>query len=217
MSKIDLHTHSGASPDGSLTAAHYRRMLDGGLDCVAITDHNTTDFARDLQKELGERIIVGEEITTTEGEVIGLFLRRTVPGGLSLAEAVQAIKQQHGLVYVPHPFETVRSGVSVAALDTIADDVDILEVHNGRALFQNRSSDAAAWAEEHDVATAASSDAHGWHGWGRTYSTVAHLPTRATLVNLLDTAKHHRRAPGIRGVLYPKFNRLRNRRGRHAA
>ncbi|HSX34269.1 MAG TPA: PHP domain-containing protein [Candidatus Saccharimonadales bacterium] len=223
MYRVDLHTHSHASPDGALVAAHYRRMLDENrLHCIAVTDHNTTDFARQLQAELGDRIIVGEEITTTDGEIIGLFLRRTIPAGLSLNEAVQAIKQQHGLVYVPHPFETVRKGLSLAALDTIADDVDILEVRNGRALVQNRADTADEWASEHDVPGAASSDSHGWHGWGRTYSVLAEKPSRTTLVSLLDTATHHRRLPGARGILYPKMNRLLKRAGlqkryRHAA
>lgn len=220
MYKIDLHTHSIDSPDGSLKAADYRRMLDEGrLHCIAVTDHNTIDFARNLHAELGERIIVGEEIMTTEGEVIGLYLRRAVPSGLSLNEAVNAIKQQHGLVYVPHPLETLRSGVQLAALDTIADAVDIIEVHNGRALLQNRSKLAAAWAAEHNVATAAGSDAHGRHGWGATYSRVTHEPSRTTLVGLLEEARHRRHRPGPRALLYPKFNRLRKRlnRSRDAA
>lgn len=214
MYRVDLHTHSLASPDGALTAAHYRRMLDENrLYCIAITDHNTTDFALELHAELGDRIIVGEEITTLEGEIIGLYLRRTIPAGLSLGETVQAIKQQHGLVYVPHPFETVRKGLSLAALDTIADDVDIVEIRNGRALVQNRAAQAEEWASEHDVPGAASSDSHGWHGWGRTYSLVANKPTRLALASLLDTARHHRRLPGVRGVLYPKMNRLLKRVG----
>lgn len=214
MYRVDLHTHSLASPDGALNAAHYRRMLDeNGLHYIAVTDHNTTDFAARLHAELGDRIIIGEEITTLDGEIIGLYLRRTIPAGLSLSETVQAIKQQHGLVYVPHPFETVRKGLSLAALDTIADDVDIIEIRNGRALVQNRAAQAEEWANEHGVPGAAGSDSHGWHGWGRTYSTVAGEPTRLALATLLDAAKHHRRLPGVRGVLYPKVNRLLKRAG----
>lgn len=217
MYRIDLHTHSQASPDGALTTAHYARMLTLGLHCVAVTDHNTTAFASELHAKLGDRIIVGEEITTAEGEIIGLFLRRTIPAGLSLAEAVQAIKQQHGLVYVPHPFETVRKGLSLAALDTIAAEVDIIETRNGRAVFQNRGALAAAWAAEHGVAEAASSDSHGWHGWGRAYTEVAEPPVRDTLVRLLAEARLVCRGPGVRGLLYPKVNRLRKGVRRHAA
>ena len=211
MIKIDLHTHSVASPDGSLTAVHYQRAL-GRLDVIAVTDHNRIDFAQKLQTELGERIIVGEEITTLEGEIVGLYLQTSIPAGLSAVETVRQIHAQGALVYIPHPFETVRKGLSRRVLDTIAKQVDIVEVHNGRAIFQNRSQEAAKWAEQHHIARAASSDTHGWHGWGKTYSQVAKIPTPETLPLLLAKASFATGKVGIRGILYPKFNRLRGKR-----
>src|SRR5882757_5862760 len=99
MIKIDLHTHSVASPDGSLTAVHYQRAL-GRLDVIAVTDHNRIDFAQKLQTELGERIIVGEEITTLEGEIVGLYLQTLIPAGLSVVETVRQIHAQGALVYI---------------------------------------------------------------------------------------------------------------------
>ncbi len=69
MFKVDLHTHSIASPDGGLTAQDYLQFLENeDLQAIAITDHDTITFARDLHAQLGARIIVGEEITTTEHE-----------------------------------------------------------------------------------------------------------------------------------------------------
>lgn len=215
--KVDLHTHSQASPDGGLTADQYKHMLEEGLDFVAVTDHNTVDFAVKLQKQLGDKVIVGEEITTIEGEIIGLFLRRTIPGGLSLAEAVAAIKQQNGLVYVPHPFETVRSGLLEADLNAIAGQIDIVETRNGRAVFQNRSPQAVKWANDHSLPGAASSDSHGWSGWGRTYSVISAAPTRDNLAALLKKASYQNQGPGLRGVLYPKLNRLRKKVRNYAA
>jgi predicted metal-dependent phosphoesterase TrpH len=209
---IDLHTHSIASSDGALREAHYARMLDSGrLHCIAITDHNTIAFAQKLHKKFGAQIIVGEEITTRDGELIGLFLKEAVPAGLSARQTVQAIREQQGLVYVPHPFETVRKGITLETLTAIADDVDIIETNNGRAVFQNKARDTQNWAVRHRVSGAASSDAHGWHGWGKTYSRVAVLPTRDTLVELLAEARYQVGSPGLRGVLYPKVNRLRKR------
>ncbi|HSW99226.1 MAG TPA: PHP domain-containing protein [Candidatus Saccharimonadales bacterium] len=214
---MDLHTHSAASPDGGITAVQYRRMLaDGRLDVVAVTDHNRVDFALGLRAELGARVIVGEEITAREGEIIGLYLESAVPAGLSAQETVRRIKQQHGLVYIPHPFETVRKGLDVATLEAIAADVDIIETRNGRAVFQNRSAAAGVWAAKHAVPGAASSDAHGAVGWGKTYSVLAAAPTHATLVTLLYDAQLAASPPGLRGVLYPKLNRLRKKIG-HAA
>src|SRR5882757_1674551 len=128
MYKIDLHTHSTASQDGSLRLDDYHKILkQGGLNYIAVTDHNTIEQALELQRTLAEHIIVGEEITTLEGEVIGLYLSKLVPAGLSAKQTVQAIHEQGGLVYIPHPFETVRKGLSLEALDAIAQQVDIVE------------------------------------------------------------------------------------------
>lgn len=187
----------------------YRKMLDNRLlDYVAITDHGCIDFAVAARQELGARIIVGEEIMTGEGELIGLFLTESVPAGLALSEAAARIHSQGGLVYVPHPFETLRSGVGRKALGRIVDEVDIIETHNGRAVFSRRARQAVAWAASHDIATAAASDAHGRQGWGNAYSIISGKPRPATLPDLLRTATHHRGMVGARGLLYPKYNRL---------
>lgn len=212
--RADFHTHSVASADGSLTLEHFRRMLkDGRLDAIAITDHDGVGFAQTAHEQLGPRIIVGEEVSTLEGELIGLFLQQAVPPGKPALATAQAIHDQGGLVYVPHPFETVRKGLPLRVLDEIAGEIDIVEVHNGRAVFQNRSAQARAWARQHGKAQAASSDAHGWHGWGNTYTELAEAPRRDTLVRMLTEARHDHGRVGARGILYPKFNRLRKKLG----
>lgn len=213
MYKIDLHTHSIASPDGALTAQDYRQLLTRGLDVIAVTDHETIAFAIKLQRELGDQIIVGEEIKTTEGEIIGLYLKNRIPSQLTPEATMQQIHEQGGLVYIPHPFETVRSGMRTAALDRTAQAVDIIEVFNGRAYFQNKAAAANQWAEDHTAARAAASDAHGRAGWGRTYTLVNELPTRDNLVSLLDGGQCVSRRVGLRGICYPKLNRLRKKFG----
>ncbi len=212
MYKVDLHTHSYGSPDGGLKLRHYQRMLDSAaLDFVAITDHNRIEAAVALHDALGSQVIVGEEITTTAGEIIGLYLQEAIPGGLTPKETIKRIRAQNGLVYIPHPFETVRSGLTEAALNKIVGEIDILEVHNGRAVFQNHSNQAGAWVKSHGVVGAASSDAHGYRGWGKTYSCLADKPTRENLVRLLAEASYAVHAPGVIGLLYPKLNRTRSR------
>jgi predicted metal-dependent phosphoesterase TrpH len=214
--KVDLHTHSTASPDGSLMLRHYRQALERRLlDCIAVTDHNTIAAAQNMHTELGKQIIVGEEITAQEGEIVGLYLTEVIPKGLSALEVVDRIRQQGGLVYIPHPFETVRKGINAQTLEQIADKVDIIEIHNGRAIFQNHNAKALQWAARHEVPGAASSDAHGIGGWGKTYTMLESLPTRQTLVAQLANASYQRGFPGVRGILYPKFNRMRARR-KHA-
>jgi len=218
MHKIDLHTHSVASPDGGISAEQYAKALNSGLlDYIAITDHDRIDFALGLNKALGERIIVGEEISTSQGELVGLYLNTLVKPGQTAIATARAIKDQGGLVYIPHPFETVRSGIGREVLDSIADLVDIVEVHNGRALAQNFSSKAAAWAKSNGKSGASSSDAHGFKGLSFSYSNIEEKPSRDSLVKMLRmTNLAHRRAPFFT-LLYPKLNRLKKLMGLHNA
>jgi predicted metal-dependent phosphoesterase TrpH len=212
MIKLDLHTHSVASPDGGVSEAQYMKALDSGtLDCVAITDHNRIDFAQHMYNTLGKIIIIGEEIMSSQGEIIGLFLTERVAPGLSALGTMQAIRDQGGLVYIPHPFETVRKGLSLQMLEELTDMVDIIEICNGRAFFQNRSQQAVVWSHFNHKAGAASSDAHGLHGLGATYTSVNKLPTAKTLLSELASGVHLTDRPGIRALLYPKYHRTRKK------
>jgi predicted metal-dependent phosphoesterase TrpH len=207
--KIDLHTHSVASPDGGISREQYKRaMHEGILDYVAVTDHNTISFARMLREEFGERVIIGEEIMTTAGEIVGLYLDEVVPPGLSPLETVKQIKDQGGLVYIPHPFETIRKGLRAMVIDELIDHIDIIEVYNGRAFIQDQSEQAVVWARMHQKIAAASSDAHGLKGLGKTYTVIPNTPHQENLMTLLDQGSLHTASPGIRALLYPKYHRL---------
>jgi predicted metal-dependent phosphoesterase TrpH len=212
MLKIDLHTHSVASVDGGISAQQYRHLLDEErLNFVAVTDHNRIDFGLELHQELGDKIIVGEEIMTTAGEIVGLFLTSPVAAGLSPLDTVHAIHSQGGLVYLPHPFETVRHGLQADVLETLADYIDIVEAHNGRAFLQNRSSQALAWAKQHDKPVAASSDAHMWRGVGHTYTVIDQPPSAKDLAKTLRQASLITGRPPVISLLYPKLNRLQHK------
>lgn len=210
--KIDLHTHSTSSPDGGISRGQYRQLLhDSSVNYIAVTDHNEIRFAQLLKQEFGERIIVGEEIMTTAGEIIGLYLETAIAPGQSAIETAKQIKAQGGLVYIPHPFETVRKGIRSDALDDLVEYVDIVEVYNGRAWLQQRSAQAVLWARLNAKISAASSDAHGIHGVGRTFTHISAAPTADTLVQLLSTATVHPGKPTLRSLLYPKYHRLRKK------
>jgi predicted metal-dependent phosphoesterase TrpH len=210
MYKVDLHTHSIASRDGGIQASQYEHALSSGLlDYIAITDHNKVSFALELQQQLGDHIIVGEEINTIEGEIIGLYLQEAIPRDLPAHEAVKRIKHQAGLVYIPHPFETVRRGIQKSVLEQLIDTVDIIEVYNGRAVFQNKGPQAVTAARLNNKPGAASSDAHGAKGLGTAYSLVKDKPTVKNLPKLLHTAQLAMEHPPLKTLLYPKFNRIR--------
>lgn len=212
MPKVDLHTHSTLSPDGGIRAEQYRAVLQSGLlDYVAITDHNTIALAKQLQQEFPKRIIVGEEIKTRDGEIIGLFLTDQIDAGMTVERTIAEIKRQGGLVYIPHPFETVRKGLTEAMLEAHKETIDIIEIHNGRALLQNQGPKAATWARLNRVAAAAASDAHGAKGLGMTYVSLTSAPTVDNLVEQLATARLVTMRPPLRTLLYPKAHRLRKR------
>lgn len=212
MYKVDLHTHSVSSHDGGITAAQYKQAIRSKvIDVVAITDHNSISFAQALKQELGPSIIVGEEIMTSGGEIIGLFLSQRVPAGLTPRQTIKHIKDQGGFVYIPHPFETVRKGLHPVILDEIIDFVDIIEICNGRAFFQNKSQQAVVWGRVNNKLGAASSDAHGVRGLGTTYTSTPEKPTQANLLELLKSGVPITARPSVRALLYPKVNRLRKK------
>jgi predicted metal-dependent phosphoesterase TrpH len=212
MIKLDLHTHSTDSHDGGISLEDYKHLLSSDvLDYVAITDHNSTSLAHVAKAEIGDAIIVGEEIMTTEGEIVGLFLESTIPPGLSPEATIAAIKSQDGIVYIPHPFETIRKGLHPAVLEKIVEDIDIIEVCNGRAFAQNRSEQTVVWAKMNHIPGAASSDAHGIHGIGRTYSAVKEKPTRENLIKLIKDSTPITSRPSLRSLLYPKYHTIKKK------
>jgi predicted metal-dependent phosphoesterase TrpH len=213
MYKVDLHTHSIISPDraGSITISDYEKFLNEEvLDFVAITDHNETSFAQMMHKKHGDKIIIGEEITTTDGEMIGLFLQTTIRPGLSAQQTAEEIHKQGGLVYIPHPFEIFRKGLQKPVLDKLIDQVDIFEVFNGRGRFRGKTKEAEVFAREQRLIGAASSDAHGPGGIGNTFSIISEKPTVKSLKKLLREGSLHKQYASLWTYLYPAMNIVRN-------
>ncbi len=109
---VDLHCHSSASFDSRLKPdALLRLARAAGLTHVAVTDHDRIDGALRIRDDAppGLTIIVGEEVRTASGDVIGLYLERPIPGGLSLDATIAAIREQGGMVGIPHPLCADRS------------------------------------------------------------------------------------------------------------
>ena len=166
---IDLHCHTSASFD-SLAApgAVVRAAASRGLTHLVITDHDRIDGAlgaRDRAARESPRltVIVGQEIRTTAGDLIGVFLHEAIPPGLSPAAAVAAVRSQGGLVGVAHPFDRFRGSVGrgdAEAIETLARDVDWIEAWNARLLLGDGNGRAAEFAARLGVPGVAVSDAH---------------------------------------------------------
>ena len=145
--------HTGFSPDSGTDLEDFvARCVKTGLDCIAVTDHNTIQGALKVQAMAPFRVIIGEEIKSAGGEIIGLFLKEVVPRGLPALETVKLIKEQGGLVSIPHPFDHFRrSVISREALYEVLPYVDIVEAFNARNTLQgdNRKAEESGPGARH--------------------------------------------------------------------
>ena len=168
--RIDLHTHTHYSPDGITSPQRLvQACVRKGITCVAVTDHNTIRGALAVKEIAPFRVIVGEEIRSAEGEIIGLFLSEEVPPGLSAQDTIERIRAQGGLVSLPHPTDRFRGGVGAEGLAHLAPLVDIVEVMNARTTLGRDNDEAARLAGEHGLVAVAVSDAHSPWEIGRVY------------------------------------------------
>ncbi len=167
--RVDLHTHTEVSPDCKTPLRDIPGwMLRTNTRVLAVTDHDQyrggpelQAIVRDLGLEDRLSVIAGEEITTREGELIGLFLQERIPPQLSPEETVQAIKAQGGLVLLQHGFDPLkRHRLRPEATARIAEQVDIVEVFNSRLSRHHWNRVAEAWAQERGLPVCAGSDAH---------------------------------------------------------
>lgn len=162
MLKADLHIHTSYSPDSSVSPERLiSRCLEIGINCVAITDHNTIAGALAVLKIAPFKVIVGEEIRTTKGEIIGFFLKEEIPRGLSPEETIRRIKGQGGLVCIPHPCDRLRpSALKSEKLYELLPQIDIIEVFNARTALRRDLEKARALAQKNGLLAGAGSDSH---------------------------------------------------------
>ncbi|HEU5315769.1 MAG TPA: PHP domain-containing protein [Chloroflexota bacterium] len=184
--RADLHSHTGHSKDSLLPAdALLRAAAARGMNALAVTDHDSLGGAeqamalaeRQPERFGGIRVIPGSEIRTREGEIIGLFLRRNIPRGLSPEETIAAIREQAGLVIVPHPLDRLRgSRLTEVALHRVAHLVDSVEGLNARTTFPGDNLRAQRFAREHGLCMTAGSDAHVAREAGTAYLELDEEP-----------------------------------------
>ena len=167
----DLHMHTRWSHDCSIEpAALVDHAESEGLGAIAVTDHNVFGGARETVEAARAReliVIPGEEVKTDrDGEVIGLFLHEEIPRGMSFADTLAAIREQEGVVYVPHPFDRMHSIPTPATLHRHLPEIDVLEVYNARLLFDAYNDEALRFARKYGLLQGAGSDAHVLQGVG---------------------------------------------------
>ncbi len=170
--EVDLHMHTDHSGDcATPVEVLLQTARDRGLGAIAITDHNEVSGALEAAEIAagmdGLKVIVAEEVKTAEqGEVIGLFLKEKIPKGLTMAETLAAIREQGGLVYVPHPFDRFHSVPDYEHLLDMVEEVDLLEVFNPRVALTAFNEEAVRFAGKYRIIPAAGSDSHVAQGLG---------------------------------------------------
>jgi predicted metal-dependent phosphoesterase TrpH len=184
----DFHIHTRFSRDSILSEDKFIRVaMERGLTHVTITNHNNVEGAiavRDRVAELGLddrlKVILGEEISTCEGEVVGIFLTRTIPRGLTAEETADEIHAQGGLVSIPHPFDPFRqSRIQRDPLVALAEagKIDAVEIFNSRVTLQRHNQEAAEFAARYQIPGIAASDSHSSFEIGMSFNAMPEFGT----------------------------------------
>jgi len=191
--RVDCQVHTAWSGDASTTLDQLaERVVALGLDVVCVTDHHTIEGAlRAAERGIGARVVVGEEIRTHAGELIGLFLTERVPYVLPAVEVVARIRDQGGLVYAPHPLDRNRRGLGERGLEELAasGSIDAVEVFNAKVRDPRDNELAAEAARRLGLPGGAGSDAHDPDGLGAAYVEMPDFADAAGFLAGLRSAR----------------------------
>lgn len=171
---VEMHSHTLWSVDCIAKFEMILRLCEKrGIHKIAITDHNTAEGALQLKQIAPDRVIVGEEIMTTKGELLGYFMRESIPARLTPEETIKRLRDQGAVISVSHPFDRLRKGAwDEPDLLEIIDKVDAIEVFNARCMYAEDNAKALAFAQKHGVAGTIGSDAHTSWEYGQAYGIM---------------------------------------------
>lgn len=205
--KVELHCHTIYSKD-SLTSPQsiLSTCRRKGIDRVAITDHNTITGALRAKELDPEMVIVGEEILTTEGELLAFFVQEEIPPGLSPAEAIENLKAQGAFISVSHPFDRMRSAHwNLPALQAIIDQVDAIETFNSRCMRASFNQEAQDFANKHMLQGTVGSDAHATIEIGRALMMLPSFSNTEELCASLNKGRSQTRLSSPLVHLYSRY------------
>lgn len=173
-----MHVHTKYSKDGFISLDKLRIVCSKKNIVPIITDHNTINGALKYKPK-----IIAEEIKTKEGDIIGLFLNTEIPNGLTVEETIEKIKEQEGLVYLPHP------GRPFDGIKNFRKNIDIIEVFNARNFLKRWNDKAFRLAEDNNLLKGAGSDAHLTCEVGKAYVQIEDFNDKKEFLRNLKDAK----------------------------
>ncbi len=162
-----------------------------GINCIAIADHGTIEGALRMQSIAPFRVIVAEEILTPHGEIMGMFLKEGIPGGLSVEETISRIKAQDGIVCIPHPFDALRPSAlgNSIPIEPFVKQVDVIEVFNARTVLDRYTKKAMNLARKYAIPGSAGSDAHTLPEIGNVYIEMPEFDGKDDFLQALARGK----------------------------
>lgn len=188
-----------------------KRCEEVGINCITISDHGVIEGALEMQKRAPFKVIVAEEILTTQGEIIGMFLKEVIPSGLPVPETIARIREQGGLVCIPHPFDVIRtSALRDKVIEEIAGEIDIFEVFNARNPLPHSSAKAKAFAEKHGMAMTAGSDAHTPNEIGNAWVEMPEFSGSDDFMEALRAGEITGRRTNVLNHFYSTWARVKN-------
>lgn len=187
MLKADFHIHSNYSMDCKTTLEKIIQICQKkNITCIALADHGSIEGALRMKNIAPFYVIVAEEVLTTEGEIMGMFLEELVPSGLSMEESIRRIKIQGGLLCAQHPYDKFRAdALKAEVLERIVEQIDVVEVFNARNPLLRSSNQARVFAEAHHLPCTAGSDAHAGYEIGNAYVELPEFKGRADFIQAL--------------------------------
>jgi predicted metal-dependent phosphoesterase TrpH len=180
---LDLHIHTTYSGDSIVTPELALKIAKiKKLDGFAITDHNTLK-AYDLIKKKNRNddliIIPGMEIKTNIGEIIGLFISEEINTQVNdFFLIVEEIKDNNGLVIIPHPFDFLRDNrlkINLLSDNTIKKYIDGIEIINSRIIFKRCINKARKFNLKYQLFETGGSDAHSNEEIGNAYTLISDI------------------------------------------
>jgi len=191
--KADLHIHTKYSLDCNTPLEQIvSRCEKIGINCIVIADHGTIEGALKMADIAPFPVIVAEEILTPHGEIMGMFLKEGIPSGISVEETISRIRDQGGLVNIPHPFSTFRaSALENEIIEELVTQgqIDLVEVFNARSLLRRSSAKAQIFAQKYGLPKGAGSDAHTPSEIGHAYVEMPEFNGKDDFLNALTQGK----------------------------
>jgi predicted metal-dependent phosphoesterase TrpH len=211
--RVEFHCHTYYSDDSlSTPQALLEECQRKQIDRLVVTDHNSIGGALEAQQLDPQRFIVGEEIRTTEGELLAFFVKEALPRGLLPGAAIKQLKAQGAFISVSHPMDR-RRGWQLPALLEILPFVDALETFNSRCMWPGWNKQALSFARQHDLPGTSGSDAHSLEEVGRATMMLEDFEDAEGLRRVIRQAVAHNRLSGW-GVNFASIKAKEMKRGK---